>query len=134
MNTFKLNIVTPDGEKFSGDAISLLARGTEGDLQILAGHIDIIAALGIGRMKIKFADGEEKIAACGGGFLSVSGGEVRVVATTLEYSEEIDAQRAARAKEKAEERLSGATEDREIRIAKAKLMRAISRISVSDRR
>ena len=132
MNSFKLTIVTPEREKFSSDAASLLVKTTEGDIQILKGHTDYFAILATGRVKLQLPDGKIKMAAASGGVISVSHGEVKLLPSTFEFAEEIDLARAMRAKEKAERLLASAKEEREMALAKAKLMRAISRISIAN--
>ena len=59
MRSFKLDIVSPDGAIFSGEAERLLARTTDGDVEILAGHTDLLSALGTGRARIRTADGKD---------------------------------------------------------------------------
>ena len=130
MNSFVLKIATPDGSVFDGKAESLLVRTALGDVEILAGHADFLAALGIGRARIT-VDGQKRLAACSGGFVSVKGGEVSLCCTTFEFAEDIDVNRARAAKERAEADLSSNennnhAEDR----LKTKLARALSRISV----
>ena len=132
MKSFKLTIITPEREKFSGEAESLIVRTTEGDVQILAGHASYFAALGTGRVKLQLPGGETKVASASGGILSVGDKEVTLLPATFEFSGEIDLARAVRAKEKAEKLLASAKEEREINHAKLKLMRALSRISVAD--
>ena len=133
MNTFKLNIVIPDGEKFSGDAESITVKTTEGDVQILAGHADYLAALGTGRARLVTADGEVRMASASGGFISVSAGQVSVVSTTFEFAEEIDAARAERARENAERLIASAKNDAEAKCAKAKLSRALARLAAAGK-
>lgn len=132
MNTFKLSIVTPDGELFSGEAISLTVKTDEGNVQIMRGHADYLAALGTGKARLISADGATRTASASGGFVSVSGGEVRLVATTFEFADRIDLERATQAKQRAEAKLAEAIDEKEIRLAKAKLARALSRISVAS--
>lgn len=131
MREFHLQIATPDGVKFDGNAESLLIKCEMGDVEILAGHADFISSLGIGRARIK-AKGEEKTASSAGGFLSVADGKVQVVATTFEYADEIDASRASAAKESAELAIKNAKDNMEIEKARLKLLRAINRIKVSE--
>ncbi len=131
MKEFHLQIVTPDGTVFDGMAESLLIRTDAGDVEILKGHTDLFSSLGIGRARVKTASGE-RTGSSAGGFLSVANGEVRLVATTFEFKDEIDLERAKMAKEKAEEKILSAKTDREIDIAKAKLARAINRINVAS--
>lgn len=132
MSSFRLQIVTPDGSVFDGEAEALRLRTTEGYVSIRAQHADYIAALEIGMVSVT-RDGETKNAACGGGFLSVSKGEVQLVATTFEYADSIDVARAEDAKRRAEARLAAAEEAKDIEIATAKLLRALNRLSVAEK-
>lgn len=130
MKEFPLTIATPDGVVFDGVAESILIRCSSGDIEILAGHTDLFASLGIGRVRIK-ASGSSRLASVSGGFISVSGGTARVVATTFEFSDQIDVERAERARQNAERAIRNAKNDAELEKAKFKLMRAIARIQVS---
>lgn len=129
MSSFRLQIVTTEGSLFDGEAEALRLRTSEGYVSIRAGHADYIAALDIGMVTVT-QNGVSRNAACGGGFLSVEKGEVRLVATTFEYAEDIDAERAEQAKKRAEERLADAKEEKDILLAKAKLSRALNRLAV----
>ncbi len=130
MTPFKLKIVTPDGLIFDGEAKKLIVRTNAGDVAILARHIDYVAPLGMGRAVVE-SNGNRRTAACIGGMLSVSGGEVTLVPTTFEWSDKIDLERAERSYERADKVLhdSGAT-DTEIALAEARLHRALVRKSV----
>ena len=130
MNSFPIKIVTPDGEIYSGEATSLIVKTDDGVVQILAKHADYLATLGTGKAKIAFPDGTERTASSQGGFLSVQGGEVTLVAVTFEFKEDIDLDRAMLAKENAENALSAAKDEQSEKLAKAKLSRALTRISV----
>ncbi len=130
MRAFNIEIVTPDGLEYSGEAESLLVRTTEGDVEILAGHTDFLASLSTGTARL-IIDGKKRLASTSGGFLSVKGGKVRMCATTFEFAEDIDLKRAEDAKARAEAALSMAKDEREMRIARAKLMRAASRIKAA---
>lgn len=132
MSSFRLQIVTPDGSLFDGQAEALRLRTSEGYVSIRAGHVDYIAALDVGMVSVT-KDGTTRDAACGGGFISVEKGEVRLVATTFEYADEIDVERAESAKKRAEERIAQAQEERDIALAKAKLSRALNRIDVAEK-
>ena len=133
MKEFHLEILTPDGRAFEGMVESLLVHAIDGDVEFLAGHVDYIAALSVGRARIRTAEGD-RLAAISGGFLSVDKKSVKLVATTFEFADEIDLNRARVAKENAEAAIQKAKNDREILIAKAKLQRAISRISVAGKK
>ena len=130
MRNFHLQIATPDGLVFDGAAVGLLVRTDGGDAEIMAGHEDYFATLGTGRAKLTTPEGARE-AAASGGFVSVKNGEVRAVFTTFEFSEDIDAERASRAKERAEELIKRASDKQALATAEAKLKRAINRLSVS---
>ncbi len=131
MKTFPLIIVTPDGKPFEGDAVSLLLRTREGDVQILAGHTDLVAALDTGRACLRTPT-EERHAALSGGFVTIEGGRVTVVCVTFEYADDIDVARAERAKENAMQLRHEAKDQEGIDRAKAKLARALTRLHVAD--
>lgn len=132
MSTFQLQIVTPDGQAFDGQAQKLFCRTIDGDVGILPHHCDYLTALGMGEARITLEDGTVRRAACIGGMLSVAKGRVRLVATTFEWAEDIDSDRAQRAREKAEERLAQTNLDaREQQLAQAKLHRALVRTHVA---
>ena len=90
MSQFQLEIMTPDGVAFSGLCESLLVRTDRGDVEIMRGHADYFAAVDTGRIRLT-VDGRQRFAAASGGFLSVSGGTVRLALITFEYAEDIDA-------------------------------------------
>ena len=130
MREFNLRILTPDGPAFEGMVESVIVRSTEGDVCFLYGHIDYVTTIEYGRVKIR-QNGVDRYAACMGGFASVADGEVRIVATTFEYADEIDVKRAETAKKKAQERLEKAQSDKEMRLAEIKLSRALNRLTVA---
>ena len=132
MTPFHLKIVTPDGLIFDGQAEELIVRTVGGDVAILARHINYVAPLGMGQA-IVVHDGQRRTAACIGGMLSVVDGEVNLVPTTFEWSDQIDLARAEAAQKKAEQRLADQNaSSTDIRLAQAKLHRALVRKSVAS--
>ncbi len=132
--SFKLEIVTPDGLLYDGEAEKIIVRTTEGDVGILSRHSDYVAALSIGITRVFTKDGE-KVAACAGGMVIVSGDVVRVIASTFEWAEDIDVARAMKAKEKAEARLEKAKRsDFEYKLAEIKLKKSLARLKVSGKK
>lgn len=132
MTAFSLKIVTPDGLEFDGQAEELIVRTTSGDLGILAGHVNCVAPLGMGRATI-IVDGQKRYAACIGGMVSVVDGHVTLVPTTFEWAEEIDADRAEasyrRAKKVLDDKSSSNTD---VKLAEARLRRALVRKSIAS--
>ena len=132
MTPFDLKIVTPDGMEFEGQAEEVIVRTTTGDLGILAGHMDCVAPLGMGRATFVI-DGQKRYAACIGGILSMVRGKLTLVPTTFEWAEDIDPDRSDRAAERAKALLSDKTaKSADIAVAEAKLKRALIRKNVAD--
>jgi F-type H+-transporting ATPase subunit epsilon len=131
MTSFPLRIVTPYGPVFDGQAEELIVRTTGGDLGILAGHVDCVAALGMGRATV-IIDGVKRYGACIGGMLSVSGGKVTLVPTTFEWAEDINTGWVEESYAEANSVLSDKNAQKtDIRLAQAKLRRALVRRSVA---
>ena len=133
MTTFHLTVVTPDGCAFDGQAERVVCRAIDGDLAILAKHGDYCTALGMGEARITDEAGQVRRAACIGGMLSVLNGQVRLVATTWEWAEDIDKARAESARKRAEESLAKATEKTARAMAEARLRRALVRLRVAEK-
>lgn len=134
MSTFPLRVGTPDGLLYEGDVARVVCRTISGDTAILPGHCNYCTALGMGEAHIVLEDGTRRNAACIGGMLSMMNGVCRVLATTWEWEEDIDAERAEAAKHRAEQALAnGGLTDKEYRIAEAKLQRALVRLSVKNK-
>ena len=131
MKSFNLKVVTPDGLAFDSPVESLLVRTDDGDVEFLAGHIDYMASLGTGRARIK-QDGKDRFASVSGGFVTVKGGEVKLVAVTFEFRESIDLERAKAARDQAKSNISAANDDKALKLARAKLQRALNRIDVAE--
>ena len=133
MKTFQLRIGTPDGLLFEGDVERLVCRSITGDLAILAGHCNFCTALGMGEAHVVLEDGTRKEAACIGGMLSMLDGTCHLLATTWEWKEDIDQERAKEAKRRAEEMIAkGGLTDKEYKLAQAKLQRALVRLGVKE--
>ena len=132
MNSFPLKIVTPDGLQFDGQAEELIVRTTSGDLGILAGHINCVAPLGLGRATI-MVEGKKRYAACIGGMVSVVNGQVKLVPTTFEWADKIDVARAETSETRAQSILKDKTSsDTDLRLAEARLKRALIRKNVAQ--
>ena len=133
MRTFPLRIGTPDVLLFEGEVERVVCRSITGDLAILAGHCNFCTALGMGEAHVVMEDGSRRDAACIGGMLSVMDGSCHLLATTWEWQEDIDAERASSAKQRAEEKMAkGGLTDQEYKIVQAKLQRALVRLSVKS--
>ena len=133
MKTFPLRIGTPDGLLFDGEVERIKCRTITGDLAILAGHCNYCTALGMGEACVVLEDGTRRTASCIGGMLSMMNGSCHLLATTWEWKEDIDIERAKRSKAAAEEILSRPDLDPKAKtMAESKLARAQIRISVAE--
>ena len=128
---FDVFLVTPERELWSGQASIVIARGTEGEVGIQAGHTPMLIQLAIGPMFIQ-TEGERLAAAVDGGFLHVVTDEgqtrVDVLAEHAELQSEIDMDRARRQKEDAERRIA----DQEDGVAEAELAKALTRLNLGS--
>ena len=132
MNSFDLKIVTPDGLAFEGKAEELIVRTTSGEMGILAGHINCVCPLGMGRATI-LTEGERKYAACIGGMVSMVDNKVTLVATTFEWADQIDFSRAQQSEERANRVLADRNASKqEQQLAEARLKRALIRKNVAQ--
>ena len=133
MTTFPLKIVTADGLIYDGEAERIVVRATDGDICILANHINCVAALGMGLATLVDGSGNRRYAACIGGMLTVANGNVTLVPTTFEWADTIDTARAQasldRAKKVMDNKDASATD---IKLAEARLHRALVRKSVAS--
>lgn len=132
MNTFRFMIVTPDRILFDGQVQEVIARTTEGDVGILAGHVRYAAILKTGVLTVKMENGDYRKAAVAGGVVKVSDERTTVMSTAAEWAEDIDPDWAERSRQDALRKIEEAKDepDRLYR-ANLKLQRALNRLSVS---
>jgi len=128
-----LEVVTPDRLVLSTEAEVVVLPGAEGQFGVLPGHIPFLSALEIGEMYYK-AGGKTEYLAVSGGFAEVTGEKVTIVAESAEVGREIDVERAARAKERAEKRIAqGKAVDIDWARAEAAMRRSLMRMKVAGR-
>ena len=131
--TFRLQIVTPDGKYFDGQAVRLIVPTINGQIGILARHINYVTALGMGEAKVVTEEGE-RFAACIGGMVAVTDGEVKVVATSFEWADDIDVERAKASLARGEKMLADPNADEQTKqYANARIKRAKVRLSVAEK-
>lgn len=80
METLKLNIVTPEGEIFSGDVKSVTLPGSEGEFGVLPGHIGVVSVLNTGVIEIQKEDLTTEMVAINWGHAKVDEKSVDVLA------------------------------------------------------
>ena len=90
MASLTVSVVSVDRNVWSGEATSLVAATTEGEIGILAGHEPVLAVLKPGVVRIKPVDGPEIKVVVDGGFFSVDSNEVRVLCGYTFLADEMD--------------------------------------------
>lgn len=128
--TFPLEILTPQRPVFREAVRFVIAPGQEGLFEVLPGHAPFVFALRPGPLQVRHPDGHDSYFAIGGGFLAVEKNLVTVLARSAERPEEIDRERAERARERAEWRLQH-REGVDVARAQAALQRALARLKVA---
>ena len=137
----RLEIATPTRQLVSAEADEVVAPGSEGYFGVLPGHAPFLTTLGSGEVSYRHGREEGHLAVIGG-FAEVQGDRVMILAETAERPEEIDRERAERARQRAEQRLSGRPPqgrspegESEIDFARAvaALARALARLQVAGR-
>jgi F-type H+-transporting ATPase subunit epsilon len=130
------DIVTQERTVFSQEVDYVSLPGTEGIMGILPNHAPLLTALSFGEVMVR-KQGDEEFFAIGGGFAEIRPSQVIVLADSAEQAEEIDLDRAQKARQEAEKAMAegGVSEDA-ARYAQidAALRRAQIRIDVSRRR
>ena len=128
--TLHLSVVTPSALVADQDVSYVGAQGLEGDFGVLPGHAALLAALRVGHIFYKTGD-DTRYVFVSGGFAEVSNNKVIILAETATRAEDIDTERAAKAKARAEERLKSKNADIDQIRAEAALQRAITRLETS---
>ena len=128
-NLFSLRIITPDRVFYKGEVSMVEFNTIEVEIGVLKKHVPTTVIISPGILTITEAEGTKE-AALHAGFAEILQDEVVILAEIIEWPVEIDAERAKRAKERAEERLRTKTPETDILRAQTALQRALARISV----
>lgn len=131
MPTLNVEIVSPDRRVFKGDALGVRAPGVEGSFEVLYNHAPMVAAFGVGSIRVTTAGGQHIYYATSGGFLEVLENDVTVLAETAEPASDIDVERAQSAEQRALDRLRAAEGEAERLEAEKALERARNRARVA---
>ena len=121
--TLRVALVVPDRELWSGEANTVIAKTTEGDIGVLTGHSPVFGILAEGSLVEILADDTAVRAAVSGGFLSVADNQVSILAERALLSDEVNKEEARRELDTALSDGSGGPEEP----AEAKYARALLR-------
>ncbi len=130
-NRFQLEIIVPERVYFKGEVDSISVVTSNGELTILANHLDLMGDVLISHLVIR-ENGHVRYYAVSGGLLNIIHKDNKVVmlVNAIEEKDEINEERATLAKEKAEQRLTESLSFRDQQRAEIKLKRALNRLSL----
>jgi len=121
-----VELVAADRTVWSGEAVMVIARTSDGEMGVLSGHAPVLGVLVEGAVQIRQTDEQVVVAAVHGGFLSIADNVVAILAEQVELAEDIDVERARQALERAR----GQTDEDEV--GQTARLRAEARIRAHD--
>ncbi len=127
----QLEIVTPESKVLSEEVEYVGLPGVAGRFGVMRNHIPYLSALAVGALYYR-QGGKDTYIFVSGGFTEISSDHVSVLAESAERAEEIDAERARRAKERAEQRLREQTDEVDHARARAAMARALKRLECCE--
>ncbi len=127
-----LEVVTPQKSVVSEEVEIVVAPGSEGEFGALKGHTTFLTSLKLGTLRYKDAAGKERYLFINGGFAEVLPNKVTILAESAERRKDIDVERAMKAKERAEKRLTAKSPDIDLVRAEAALRRAMHRLKIKE--
>lgn len=131
MSTVLLEVVTPERIVVTHEVNMVSLRGGSGELGILPRHMPLATTVKPGVVKVKIGEGEDFISVSQG-FLQVLPDRITLLVDTAEIGSQVDIERATRAKERAEKRLSDKTDGVDVMRAQTALHRALYRIEAAE--
>ena len=132
-NTIHVDIVSAEGELFSGAAAMVFAPASQGDLGIAPRHAPLLTLLKAGEVTVQTANGEKHHFFVGGGALEVQPNKVTVLADTAIRAKDLDEAAALQAKQRVEEALKDKSGHIDQAEALAELVRLTEQLKLIQR-
>ena len=126
--TIHVDIVSPEGELFAGEANMVFAPAVEGEIGIAPRHAPLLTTLHAGVVRVQVDGQDEQTFYVGGGALEIQPHKVSVLADTAARARDLDEAAAQAAKTRAEEAMRGRTDKIDIAEAQAELARAMAQL------
>jgi F-type H+-transporting ATPase subunit epsilon len=130
--TMKLDIVSAEQEIFSDLSEMVLVPGTDGELGIMPQHTQLISTLKAGEVRVTLPGGEQQSIYISGGIVEVQPHVVTILSDTAIRADELDEERAQKAKEQAESMLGENADEVTVAQAQAELMQAIQQLKMIE--
>jgi F-type H+-transporting ATPase subunit epsilon len=132
-HTIHIDIVSAEGEIFSGEATMVFAPGSQGELGIAPRHAPLLTTLKAGEVRVQAEGQEEHVFYVGGGALEVQPHLITVLADTAARAHDLDEAAAQEAKQRAEEAMRSRSDKMDIAEAQAELARAVAQLRAIER-
>ena len=132
-NTIHIDIVSAEGQIFSGEASMVFVPGSQGELGIAPRHAPLLTTLSAGEVRVQTEGQEEQSFYVGGGSLEVQPNRVTVLADTAARAKDLDEAEAQAAKQRAEEALRTRGDKLELAEAQVQLARAVAQLRAIER-
>lgn len=134
MATFHLNIVSSNRIFYDGPCHCLIIPALDGEKAVMAHHEEMIIAIHSGEMRMQTEEnGDWSVSVLGQGFCQVANNRVTLLADSVERPEEVDANRAREALERAQERLRQKQSIQEYHLTQAAMARALVRLKETEK-
>ena len=133
MSTIHVDIVSAEGEIFTGEAAMVFAPAIMGELGIAPRHAPLITSLKPGEVRVQLPSGEEHHVYVSGGALEVQPHIVTVLADTAVRAKDLDEAAAVQAKQRAEEALADRSGKMEVAEAQAELARSVAQLKLIEK-
>jgi F-type H+-transporting ATPase subunit epsilon len=132
-NTIHVDIVSAEGQIFSGEANMVFVPGSQGELGIAPRHAPLLTTLKAGEVRVQTEGAEEQSFYVGGGSLEIQPNLVTVLADTAARARDLDEAAALAAKQRAEDAVRQRTDKIDIAEAQAELARAVAQLRAIER-
>ena len=132
-NTIHLDIVSAEGQIFSGDANMVFVPASEGEIGIAPRHAPLLTTLKAGEVRVQIDNQDEQSFYVGGGALEIQPHLVTVLADTAQRAHDLDEAAALAAKQRAQEAMADKTSSIDLAEAQAELARAVAQLRAIER-
>lgn len=132
-NTIHVDIVSAEGQIFSGEASMVFVPGSQGELGIAPRHAPLLTTLKAGEVRVQSQGHEEQLFYVGGGALEVQPNLVTILADTAARARDLDEAAALAARQRAEDAMHEHADKVDIAEAQAELMRAVAQLRAIER-
>ena len=133
MATINVDIVSAEGEIFSGEAGMVFAPARMGEVGIAPRHAPLLTALKPGEVRVQDEEGKELSFYITGGMLEVQPMQITILADTALRGDQLDEAAALAAQKHAEEALRGAAKETDVVRATAELEEARARYRAAQK-